>query len=139
MSRAAIMSALFSSLTNIGAVRERNAAFAMRVPAGGLVILRDGDPGDPTVIIGRPVPIEIYEHAAELELYVRRPEDESQLYGMIDAASAAITSSQTLRDLVQYVEVAAPLVESIEDDGGDAIIAALVIVKLGYAIPRVAA
>lgn len=40
------------------------------VPAGGLIILRDGDPGDPEVILS-PVTY-LWEHQTEIEVILQR-------------------------------------------------------------------
>ena len=40
-----------------------------KLPAGGLIILRDGDQGDPEQALGR-FGITYYQHTAEIEVYV---------------------------------------------------------------------
>jgi hypothetical protein len=54
-----------------GAVVERNGVLPEKVPAGGLIILRDGDPGEPERALGgfgNPY----YRHAAEVEVYIEQ-------------------------------------------------------------------
>ena len=50
--REQVLSALFDRLQLIaGGTVKRNEALPSSVPAGGLVILRDGDPGEPDVTL----------------------------------------------------------------------------------------
>src|SRR5919106_181132 len=51
------------------AVVERNSALPEKVPAGGLIILRDGDPGEPEQALGS-FGNAYYRHAVEIEVYV---------------------------------------------------------------------
>jgi hypothetical protein len=48
---------------------ERNSALPQKVPAGGLIILRDGDPGEPEQALGG-FGSTYYQHAVEIEVYV---------------------------------------------------------------------
>jgi hypothetical protein len=52
-----------------GAVVERNSVLPEKVPAGGLIILRDGDPGEPEQALGG-FANAYYQHAVEIEVYV---------------------------------------------------------------------
>jgi hypothetical protein len=51
------------------AVVERNSVLPEKVPAGGLIILRDGDPGEPEQALGG-FGKAYYQHAVEIEVYV---------------------------------------------------------------------
>ena len=48
---------------------ERNTAAPEKISAGGLIVLRDGDPGEPEQALGG-VGSVYYTHAVELEVYV---------------------------------------------------------------------
>src|SRR5918995_459263 len=52
-----------------GATVERNSVLPEKVPAGGLIILRDGDPGEPEEALGG-FGSTYYQHAVEVEVYV---------------------------------------------------------------------
>jgi hypothetical protein len=52
-----------------GATIERNSVLPEKVPDGGLVILRDGDPGEPEEALGG-FGNAYYQHAVEVEIYV---------------------------------------------------------------------
>jgi hypothetical protein len=51
------------------AVIERNSVLPEKVPAAGLIILRDGDPGEPEQALGG-FGSTYYQHAVEVEVYV---------------------------------------------------------------------
>jgi hypothetical protein len=51
------------------AVVERNSVLPEKIPDGGLIILRDGDPGEPEQALGG-FGSTYYQHTAEIELYV---------------------------------------------------------------------
>jgi hypothetical protein len=51
------------------AVVERNSMLPEKIPDGGLVILRDGDPGEPEQALGG-FGNAYYQHAVEIEVYV---------------------------------------------------------------------
>jgi hypothetical protein len=48
---------------------ERNSVLPEKVPEGGLIILRDGDPGEPEQALGG-FGSAYYQHAVEIEVYV---------------------------------------------------------------------
>jgi hypothetical protein len=50
-------------------VVERNSVLPEKIPDGGLIILRDGDPGDPEQALGG-FGNAYYQHAVEIEVYV---------------------------------------------------------------------
>jgi hypothetical protein len=51
------------------AVVERNRALPEKIPGGGLIVLRDGDPGEPEQPLGG-FGNAYYQHAVEIEVYV---------------------------------------------------------------------
>src|ERR687891_397928 len=53
------------------AVVERNSVLPEKIPSGGLIILRDGDPGEPEQALGG-FGNAYYQHAVELEVYVEK-------------------------------------------------------------------
>ena len=52
-----------------GAVVERNSVLPEKIPADGLIILRDGDPGEPEQALGG-FGSTYYQHAVEIEVYL---------------------------------------------------------------------
>jgi hypothetical protein len=51
------------------AVVQRNSALPQKIPDGGLIILRDGDPGEPEQALGG-FESTYYQHTVEIEVYV---------------------------------------------------------------------
>jgi hypothetical protein len=65
-----ILDALKALLETVpGAVVERNSVLPEKIPDGGLIILRDGDPGEPEQALGG-FGNAYYQHAVEIEVYV---------------------------------------------------------------------
>ena len=65
-----VLDALKALLATVpGAAVERNSVLPEKIPAGGLIILRDGDPGEPEQSLGG-FGSTYYQHAAEIEVYV---------------------------------------------------------------------
>jgi hypothetical protein len=65
-----VLEALRSVLETVpGATVQRNSALPEKIPDGGLIILRDGDPGEPEqALVG--FDSTYYQHAVETEVYV---------------------------------------------------------------------
>ena len=65
-----VLNALMALLETVpSAVVGRNSVLPEKVPAGGLIILRDGYPGEPEQTLGG-FGSTYYQHAVEIELYV---------------------------------------------------------------------
>jgi hypothetical protein len=61
------LNTLFETLP--GATIERNSVLPEKIPDGGLIILRDGDPGEPEEALGG-FGSTYYQHAVEVEVYL---------------------------------------------------------------------
>lgn len=114
-------------------VAPRNADEPEEVPAGGLVILRDGDPGEPTILLSPTT--YCYEHRAEVEVWVQaataaaRDALLDQVLGLIPALIAA---DPTLGMAVDYTELREPELESERFPGAANLKVARVPVILSY-------
>ena len=65
-----ILTALTARLRTVPKAKvERNTAAPERIPRGGLIVLRDGDPGEPEQTLGG-IGSVYYSHAVEIEVYV---------------------------------------------------------------------
>ena len=65
-----VLMAINVLLTNeLGAKIERNTAVPEKIPPGGLIVLRDGDPGEPETALGGFGGV-YYSHNIEIELYI---------------------------------------------------------------------
>jgi hypothetical protein len=111
----------------------RGAVLPERIPAGGLLILRDGDPGTPEVTLS---PLQYhYEHRAEVEVIVqgKTPAARDAAFdALLAALASAISADRTLGGLCDGVEAEAPQPVDLPVEGGEALKAAIVPVILHY-------
>ena len=104
-----------------GAEVRRNLAKPERIPPGGLVVIRDGDPGEPDVTLS-PVSY-LYTHRIPVEIAAFESAmltREEVLDGMLAAIGAAIIANRRLGGLVDWIEAEAPSSEGIETTGSQA-------------------
>jgi hypothetical protein len=134
--REQVLSALFDQLRTIPlAVVKRNEALPQAVPAAGLVILRDGDPGEPDVTLN-PVHL-FYSHRAEIEVFVSPPAGgggEALLDALIEAVADALAADRGLGGLVENLFLGAPTIEPLVIEGAAPILAARVAVVIEYLV-----
>ena len=115
----AIKTLIASALPN--AEVKRNLAKPERIPPGDLVILRDGDPGEPEVILS-PL-IYVYSHRIPIEIAAYETSSQTReqvLDGMLGAIGTAVVSNRTLGGLCDFVEAEAPATEDVETTGARA-------------------
>lgn len=132
--REAILGALFQTLDiALAANVRRNEVLPEKVPASGLVILRDGDPGEPDVLLSPPE--YVYAHRADIEVVVDGPTPAAR-DGTFDsimlAIGAAIALDRTLGGLCDYIETVAPEPIDLSVDGAPGLKAAVVPLVLHY-------
>ncbi|MFC6688647.1 acyl-CoA transferase [Jhaorihella thermophila] len=128
--RETILSALHARLSALPATVLRGEVLPERVPAGGLVILRDGDPGEPEVTLS-PL-IWHYRHRAELEVIVQGRDRDVEFDALCAAIGAALAADRTLGGLCDRVEAEAPAPADLPLEGGASLKAAVVPVVLSY-------
>jgi hypothetical protein len=128
------LSALFGRLRTISlAVVKRNEALPQLVPAAGLVILRDGDPGEPDITLN-PVHL-FFSHRAEIEAFVPQPSSsggEVLLDALLRAISTVLAADHSLGGLVENLFLGAPTIESLVIEGGAPILMARITVTIEY-------
>lgn len=111
----------------------RGAILPERIPFGGLLILRDGDPGTPEVTLS---PLQYhFEHRSEVEVIVqgKTPADRDAAFDMLLAELATtITTARTLGGLCDWIEAEAPQPVDLPVEGAEALKAAIVPVILTY-------
>lgn len=96
----------------------RNRDKPQSIAPGGTVIVRDGDPGDPDVTLS-PLTY-LYDHAIPLEIgaYASEVKTASQvLDDMLGPIGAAVAADRTLGGLCDWLDVAAPVTDSLEAFG----------------------
>ena len=110
----------------------RGEVLPERIPPLGLMILRDGDPGEPGVTLS-PLMYH-YQHCAELEVIVQTGEDRDARFDqLIGRIGAAIGADRTLRGRCDWVEAEAPEPIDLPVEGSAAIKAAIIPIILHYA------
>ena len=132
--RELVLAALHGRLQTLAAAVLRSDVLPERIPATGLIILRDGKPGDPEVTLS-PLTY-FYEHRAELELVIQAGTGRDALFDALTASiGAALAADRTLGGLCDWVEAEAPEPVDLPIEGAAALKAAVIIVVLHYATP----
>jgi hypothetical protein len=128
----ALLQSLGASLP-AGATLLRNATLPERIPTGGLVIVRDGDPGEPAFL--HSPPRWFYEHRAEVEVIVAGPTPAARDAGfdlLLQAIGQALAADRTLGGLVDFAVGDAPRPIELPVEGAEGLKAATVWVVLPY-------
>lgn len=95
---------------------KRNLAKPERIAPGGLVIVRDGDPGEPEIILS-PLTY-VYTHRVSIEIAAYASQTREQvLDGMLGAIGAAVVANRTLGGLCDFIEAEAPSTDDVEIAG----------------------
>ncbi len=132
--RETVLQALFVLLQSIpGPKVTRNDVLPEKIPSEGLLILRDGDPGEPEVLLS---PLSYYwQHIASLEVFTQAA-DADQRNAIMDRLfqniAAALSADQTLGGLCDQVTPQAPDTNAIAIEGAANIRAAIVPIELIY-------
>ena len=110
----------------------RSEVLPERIPSSGLMILRDGNPGEPSVTLS-PLMYH-YQHRAELEVIVQTGEDRDMRFDrLIGRIGAAIAADRTLRGRCDWVEAEAPEPVDLPVEGAASLKAAVIPIILHYA------
>jgi hypothetical protein len=132
--REAVLQRLFEVLAGIAGPKVlRNEILPERVPAAGVIILRDGDPGEPEVHLSPPA--WLYEHRAELDVAVEggtAAARDAAFDALVSAIGAAIVAERTLGGLCDWVEAEAPEPADIVVEGAPGLKGAIIAVNLHY-------
>lgn len=112
----AVESLLATALPN--AEVKRNLHKPERIPPGGLVIVRDGDPGEPEVLLS-PL-VYVYEHRVPIEVAAFASASlsrEQALDQMLSAIGMAVAADRTLGGLCEFLDTEAPVSDDLETAG----------------------
>ena len=111
----------------------RNEPLPTKVPADGLIILRDGDPGEPEVTLS-PTRYH-YQHRAEIEALVQHGDPaqrDTALDALLETLAQALDGQTSLGGLVDYLHIETPDFLSETVEGAPTIKAAVVPIILEY-------
>lgn len=135
--RETVLQALFTLLSGVtGPTVLRNANLPERIPAGGIVILRDGDPGEPEVLLSPPE--YVYDHRADADVLVDLPTPAARdmlFDNIMQTIGVAIAADRTLGGLCDYAETAAPVPVDVIVEGAPGFKAATLPIILHYGTP----
>jgi hypothetical protein len=130
--REIILSALADLLRTVPHVSVlRGEVLPERVPAAGLLILRDGEPGEPGVTLS-PLMYH-YQHRAEIEAVVQGADRDATFAALCVSIGAALAADRTLGGLCDWVEAEAPRPVDLPVEGAASLKAAVIAVVLHYA------
>ena len=132
--RETILTALHLRLQTLAAPVLRGDVLPERIPPTGLIILRDGKPGDPEVTLS---PLSyFFGHRAELEVVIQAGTGRDALFDALTASiGTALAVDRTLGGLCDWVEAEAPEPVDLPIEGAAALKAAVIVVVLHYASP----
>jgi len=100
------------------------------IPEDGLVILRDGDPGEPETTLS---PLRWhYQHRAEIEVLAQVQNRAGVFDSICVRIGAALAANRTLGGLCDWVEPEAPQPSDLPVEGAETIKAAVITVVLHY-------
>ena len=126
----ALVQRLQASLT---ATVRRNEALPERVPEAGLVILRDGDPGEPDITLNPRTAF--YSHRVALELFVTQPtvgSGEALLDALVADVHAAMAPDPSLGGLAENLVLTAPETGVLAVEGAAPVLTARLTVVVDY-------
>jgi hypothetical protein len=129
--RELVLGALYARLQPLAAPALRDEVLPERIPTAGLIILRDGQPGEPEVTLS---PLRYhYQHRAELEVVVQASTGRASAFDdLIAAIGAALEADRTLGGLCDWIEPEAPASVDLPIEGAAALKAAVITLNLHY-------
>ena len=129
--RETVLKALLARLQSLAALVLRDEVLPERIPTAGLIILREGQPGEPEVTLS---PLRFhYQHRAELEVVVQASTGRASAFdSLIAAIGTALEADRTLGGLCDWVEPEAPASVDRPIEGAAALKAAVITAILHY-------
>lgn len=130
--REIILTALHARLQTLAATALRGDVLPERLPSAGLLILRDGEPGEPEVTLS-PLTYH-YEHRAEIEAVVQGTTRDTAFDTLCASIGAVLAADRTLGGLCDWVEAEAPRPVDLPVEGAASLKAAVIRVALHYSL-----
>ena len=128
--RETILNALYVRLSALPGTALRGEVLPERIPTAGLLILRDGEPGEPEVTLS-PLTYH-YQHRAEIEAVVQGTDRDAAFDTLIASIGMALAADRTLGGLCDWVEAEAPQPVDLPVEGAASLKAAVIPVVLHY-------
>ena len=128
--RETILAALHVRLSALPATALRGEVLPERMPAAGLLILRDGEPGEPEVTLS---PSRYhYQHRAEIEAVVQGAARDAAFDALCASIGTTLAADRTLGGLCDWVEAEAPQPVDLPVEGAPGLKAAVITIVLHY-------
>jgi hypothetical protein len=129
--REEVLQALLAQLQTVplGKV-ERNRLRPERIPPEGLIILRDGEIGEPEVLLS---PLSyIWTHTARVEVFSASGDPDTHLDTLLTSIATVLGVDPALGGEIDQIEIGAPDFDGAAPEGGPDVKAAVVPVRLIY-------
>ena len=130
-----VLVALFDRLQSIpDATVRRNEPLPEKVPLHGLIVLRDGDPGEPEIVLS-PLTY-LWTHRAVVEVIVGGATPaarDAALDDLLADIGQILAEERTLAGWCDHIEASAPDVSAITVEGGTPFKGATITITLIYA------
>jgi len=113
---------------------ERNTAVPEKIPTGGLIVLRDGDPGEPETALGG-FGGAYYSHGIEIELYIEdgnATARDTAFDGLVQAIGTALEADPILGGLAFGMTYGRPETNTETVAGAPAIKSGVMAVTVEY-------
>ncbi len=130
-----VLTALTDRLRTVpDATVERNTAVPAKIPPGGLVVLRDGDPGEPDTALGG-FGGAYYSHRVEVEVHVQEADPaarDTAFDDLVVAVGTALEADPDLGGLVFGIRYGRPTTDLEPIDGAPAIKSGVIEITVEY-------
>lgn len=113
---------------------ERNSAMPEKIPPGGLIVLRDGNPGEPETALGGFGGV-YYSHNIEVELYIEEGDvlvRDAAFDTLVQSVGTVLESDLTLGGLAFGMSYGRPEIDTEAVAGAAAIKTGTIIVTVEY-------
>ena len=129
--REEVLQALLAQLQTVplGKV-ERNRLRPERIPPEGLIILRDGEIGEPEVLLS-PLTY-IWTHTARVEVFSASGDPDTHLDTLLTSIATVLGVDPALGREIDQMEIGAPDFDGAAPEGGPNVKAAIVPIRLVY-------
>ena len=130
----AVMDVLNDAAALSDVVILRNAVVPEEIPAGGLLVVRDGEPGEPETVLGTFRNV-FYSHAIEIDVIVAAGSPgtrEAAFAALLGTLGEVLEANQTLNGTVHGMEYGHPAAISELFEGAEDIKAATVTIRVEY-------
>ena len=128
--RETILAALYARLSALPSTALRGDVLPERVPTEGLLILRDGEPGEPDITLS-PLAYH-YQHRAEIEAVVQKTDRDVAFDTLTASVGSMLAADRTLGGLCDWVEAEAPRPVDLPVEGAVSLKAVVIPVVLHY-------